>query len=651
MNRSYPFFLTLILMLWCGPAMSTVQTTEWDPDGATAIDLDTFRRIPVLEGGRKMPMDTFARNRLLQFSGRTRLEGEAAVSWLARVFFAPETLQQDAIFLIEDPETAQALGLDTVHRERHTVNAILTALPRLEEIVQKAGTREADARSRVENELFRLYLNIIEYMELINAFAFAQPVDAFAVDQMETRLRLGLDPEAEAFSYLDIFRAATGLRPLIGRFANVPGTDRTAVEEEALRLSLNLYEWGHFYRDQKFVMIPIQAGDEERWISAWAVLGGDGKTRDPELLLVLDTLQDMTRAYRRGDQAGFDRAARDFRQFVQERLPDDRDLQWIDLEVRKNDLNPFMLTRVFYLLAFLFALGALFALPETQQANRVSKILRWIAFGLCAFALLPHTAGLIMRILIMDRPPVTNLYGTFVFVAWACALLGLIVERIQRNLMGLLAGAFAGIALLMISGYFAADGDTMGKVVAVLSSNFWLTTHVMVITLGYAGCVIAGLIGHAYLIVVCVAPGRQSLLDSLQRAIYGVLGFGWIFTWFGTMLGGVWADQSWGRFWGWDPKENGALLIILWVAILLHARIAGMIGPIGLAAGSALGIIFVMLAWLGVNLLGVGLHSYGFTSGLAFGLNLYIALQLLVLLVLTPLASRALKTLGRKRGQ
>ena len=646
LHRTSARLLVAVLGGWLMAA--SAPAAEWDPAAAAAIDLDAFRRIPVLDGGRKMPLDTFARHRLLQLSGRSRLGDEPAVSWLARVFFAPETLANDPIFLIEDPEAAQAIGLDAVRRERYTVEAIQSALPRLEEIARAAGAMESDDRTRVENELLRLYINVMEFSDLTHSFAFAQAVDAFAVEQTELRLRLGLSTESDAFSFLDIFRGGAGLRSIVQRISNVPQAEWTPLEQEAFWLSLNLYEWSQFYQDLEFVMIPVRGGDEERWSSAWSVLGGE--TRDPETLEAVVVLQAMARAYRRGDQASFDRAATSFTRFVRDRLPGDRDLQWIDLEVRMNDLNPFVRARVFYVLSFLAALGALFTRREYRRPGRLSTGLMWTAAGLCLLALVPHTTGLVMRIYIMGRPPVTNLFATFVFVAWACAVLGLVVEWVQRNALGVLSGAFCGIALLMVSGYFATDGDTMGKVVAVLSSNFWLATHVMTIALGYAGCVLAGLIGHAYLVGACVAPRRQVLLAALQRALYGVLGFGLIFTWFGTMLGGIWADQSWGRFWGWDPKENGALLIILWCAILFHARIARMIGEVGMAAGSALGIIFVMLAWLGVNLLGVGLHSYGFTSGLAFGLIVYITVQLVLVAVLAPVSRRRLAAAGQGDG-
>ena len=115
--------------------------------------------------------------------------------------------------------------------------------------------------------------------------------------------------------------------------------------------------------------------------------------------------------------------------------------------------------------------------------------------------------------------------------------------------------------------------------------------------------------------------------------IFGITAFGLIFSFIGTVLGGIWADQSWGRFWGWDPKENGALLIVLWCAILFHAKLAHWIDQLGFAIGSILGIIVVMLAWFGINLLGVGLHSYGFTSGIAKALFTYIGFELVFIAV------------------
>jgi len=205
------------------------------------------------------------------------------------------------------------------------------------------------------------------------------------------------------------------------------------------------------------------------------------------------------------------------------------------------------------------------------------RAIRRTGLVLMLLGLAPHTAGIIIRMVIMGRPPMTNLYATFLFVAWVAVVLCLLVEVAQRNGLGLFTGGFTGLALLLVSMRFAVDGDHMGKVVAVLDSNFWLSTHVVCITLGYAGCVVAGILGHVYLFQALLRPRAAGPLRSTFRALFAVLGFGLTFSFFGTMLGGVWADQSWGRFWGWDPKENGALLIVLWCSVLFHARLARMV--------------------------------------------------------------------------
>jgi ABC-type transport system involved in cytochrome c biogenesis permease subunit len=213
----------------------------------------------------------------------------------------------------------------------------------------------------------------------------------------------------------------------------------------------------------------------------------------------------------------------------------------------------------------------------------------------------------------------------------------LFLERRSRQGVALLSAALLGVALLSIANRYASDGDTMQMLVAVLNSNFWLSTHVICITIGYAACVLSGAIAHVRLIrSALLRPGSVAgdpMLRETDRMVYGTLCFGLLFSFIGTVLGGIWADQSWGRFWGWDPKENGALLIVIWCAILLHARMFGKIREVGMAAGAVLCAVVVSLAWMGVNLLNVGLHSYGFTSGAAAKLFGYIGGEFLFLFV------------------
>ena len=209
------------------------------------------------------------------------------------------------------------------------------------------------------------------------------------------------------------------------------------------------------------------------------------------------------------------------------------------------------------------------------------------------------------------------------------ALLGLGVEYFYRSGSGLFVGAVSGFLTLMVARGLSSSGDTMAVLQAVLDTNFWLATHVIVITLGYAATYLAGLLG-ALFIIRGTATKSLSPQESkrLAQMIYGIVCFATLFSFVGTILGGIWADQSWGRFWGWDPKENGALIIVLWNALILHARWGGMARARGIAVLAVAGNIITSWSWFGVNMLGRGLHSYGFIDSAAFWLIVFVASQL-----------------------
>jgi len=190
------------------------------------------------------------------------------------------------------------------------------------------------------------------------------------------------------------------------------------------------------------------------------------------------------------------------------------------------------------------------------------------------------------------------------------------------------------VGLFVANAYELREGgDTMGRLVAVLNSNFWLSTHVTTVTMGYSAGLLAAALGHVYIFTRLVAPGRRELLRQVARMCYGVICFGLLFSFVGTVLGGIWANYSWGRFWGWDPKENGALLIVLANLMILHARLGGYLRDLGICISAVLLAIVVTLSWWGVNLLGIGLHSYGFTTGIMGRLLVFWAIESVVVAV------------------
>jgi ABC-type transport system involved in cytochrome c biogenesis permease subunit len=244
-----------------------------------------------------------------------------------------------------------------------------------------------------------------------------------------------------------------------------------------------------------------------------------------------------------------------------------------------------------------------------------------------------HMLAIAARIYVLGRPPVSTLYESVIFVGLIVVMLSLLFEGRSRNGLGLIIGGSIGAILHFIGLNYADNGTTMQVLMPVLNTNFWLATHVLTISIGYGVCLFTGVLAHLYLLQKWRGKEASSLMRSSMA--FGLIAL--LFTVTGTILGGIWADQSWGRFWGWDPKENGAMLICLWLILILHGRVAGILKPMAFIIGMAFLPCVVAVAWFGVNLLSVGLHSYGFTQGIALNLAAFIILETVIIAGLSSL--------------
>jgi ABC-type transport system involved in cytochrome c biogenesis permease subunit len=279
----------------------------------------------------------------------------------------------------------------------------------------------------------------------------------------------------------------------------------------------------------------------------------------------------------------------------------------------------------FYWLLIAYAITVLMVFASWLTS---SENLRAWAYRLLVACFVLHTLALGYRMWLHGRPPVTNLYSSGIFVAWGSVALGILIERVWKNGIGAAATGICGFVSLIVAHNLGLSGeDNLESVRAVLDSNFWLSTHVTTVTLGYSATFVAGLLGALHLALRAFKKDYH-WGDSVARAAYAILAFAVLASFIGTMLGGIWADQSWGRFWGWDPKENGAILIVLWCAICLHARWGGLVRREGLMQLLVFGNMVTAWSWFGTNLLGVGLHSYGFTESGFFWLMIFWASQL-----------------------
>lgn len=600
---------------------------------SSVSDVKALERVPVLHEGRLKPMITYARHMLLQFSGRTAYEKMSAMQVMTRMLLTPEMSGDYRIFLVNNPEVAEALGVAPEKHRRYTFRQLEKSLAKLQELAEKASAVPDDKRDLVQKEILRVFGNLVEFVNITRTFAFTLPNPSYAVALPETRAHLSLDPKAPMYSFWDLMTNAQPIARVLEGIGDRVDAQRTPMEREIIGLSQAMYLNSQSLHPSPFRIFPIPPATA-------ATLGVPGWVSPPEMVASPEQLQSFhaelsawssaARAFRAGDQSGFDKGAADYLASMDNRAYEQLSATHFPLEVMYQKGEPFFWSLVLYWFALLGCFGFFLARK------------RWLYLGtvwLCLAGFAIHVAGIVSRIIIMNRPPVTSLYETFPFVAAVSILAALFIERINRKResagIGLLSAAMLGVILLSIANRYAAEGDTMKMLVAVLNSNFWLSTHVVTVTIGYSACLLSGAIAHFYLIRALIPgnAGKPERLKEISKMVYGTLCFGLLFSFIGTVLGGIWADQSWGRFWGWDPKENGALLIVVWCIILLHAKHWGYIRNPGLAQGAVFGSIVVALAWFGVNLLNVGLHSYGFTNGAATKLFAYCGGELLFMLV------------------
>jgi cytochrome c-type biogenesis protein CcsB len=254
---------------------------------------------------------------------------------------------------------------------------------------------------------------------------------------------------------------------------------------------------------------------------------------------------------------------------------------------------------------------------------------------LTAISIMMQIAGMTMRVLISGRAPVTNMYETVMFSGFGALIIAGIITIYRKEITFLLAGlAFNVLSLMMMKFAHGMLDEGISPLVPVLRDNFWLSTHVTTIILSYAALALSWILANSLLIrsrfFKVEGPEYRYQVDL----IYTCIKFGVVLLAAGVILGGVWADYSWGRFWGWDPKETWSLIVLLVYMAILHGKYTSWIPPhrfVTLVAGAFMS---VMMAWFGVNyILASGLHSYGFSEGGAIFLGSFFALQIAILLV------------------
>jgi len=605
MKKSFTFALAFLSFIF------------FDYKGLNAKDLSE-KNIPVQEGGRIKPLDTYARNQALAFYGKRNIKHEnlLAIDWLMNLFIYPELGLEQKIFNIRSPDIVNALDLEwTNNFHKYSYSEISPGIQNQLPLISSIFDKKEEDRDLFDNQLVELYQNIMKYRQISSSLSCLLPM--FTVYDPETAEKLHIEP-GQFTSYAHIMSHRGSLFNVSQNILTKSEESWTENEREVALLLYNLQQTSLDEFAKALKIIPPAKDDTTGlWISPWELL--DGREIEPHQDRIMKSMEAYLLARYEKNFISMDDALKSYKTGLLSSPGDRVKFSILEKETWLNKANLFTLSLVFYLFGFIL-LGISWMVQPILLKN--------VAYGSLISGFMLHTYGIYLRMVIMSRPPISTLYETVIFVGFVIVLLSVVIEYLRKDGLGVFIGSVSGSMLHYVGFGYAADGDTLEMLVAVLNSNFWLATHVTTIILGYGTSLMAGLIGHLYLIEKIRVPNNSKRLKSIYDNMFGVTLIALFFTLFGTILGGIWADQSWGRFWGWDPKENGALLIVLWQLMMVHMRLSGLAKADRFALGMVLNNIVVIMAWFGVNLLSIGLHSYGFASGIAVNIVLFTVFEL-----------------------
>jgi ABC-type transport system involved in cytochrome c biogenesis permease subunit len=566
------------------------------------FDLSKFGEIPCLDEGRVKPLDSIARTKMLFISGRSEFEDQAgkthpAILWLLEIMVSDDPYRgpasEEPVFRIDNEQLLQLLELPGKPGSyRYSIKEIR---PKFGKFLGALKT----ARELNENKRDLFHSKVLELASRLETY-----------EQLARHLVPKLIPKEQGSdTWLTLAE--------IDEQAVQPFAQQA--EAEARDEVINDPKWRELLQNPDLKMTPEQQNEiimemrekigqlTEKKIRQ--IAARERKTISPAAAAFGNILA----AYRDNKPKTFAEAINTYTsEYVYPLNSEFHDT--VRFEEKLNQANPLIVA------SFLFVFAAIFRILGWLVWERPLSLTAW---GLASISFVLLIATFLGRMYIMQRPLVfvTNLYSSSLMIGAGALTAGLIMERIYKNGLGLIIGTLAAASAGVIAHHLSTDGkDTLGALVAVLDTNYWLASHVTTVTLGYSATYLAGFLGLAFIVWgLCLPTLTKEKHQVLGSMIYGTLCFATLLSFVGTVLGGIWADQSWGRFWGWDPKENGAVLIVLWNSLTLHARWCGLVKQRGMAVLAIVGIMVTTWSWFGTNQLGAGLHNYGFNKSLADG--------------------------------
>jgi len=507
------------------------------------------------------------------------------------------------------------------------------------------------------------------------------------ISNAELRAELRLSGSQTVFSYAELV-AHDHLHDLVKDLSmRGSGGKLNPLEDKVGDINQKLIKLQNIFNENVIRMIP----HPDKVGGAWRVIAPSQGTAPPH---GGDAVQaawaGIRQAFLADDAPAFTEESRKLRAALRAlpavHRPDER---IIDTELRYNRLRPYRTAWI------VMAIGAVLAAAALLIRNKLFDGLV-IVVMLAGFAIL--TYGLALRWQIAGRIPAANMFESLLFLSWGMGAFAIVAMFVQRQRVVPLTASFMGALSLFLADVLPMDGF-IRPIPPVLLDTIWMSIHVPIIMVSYSILALAMLIAHVQMFVMAAAPNKRELAQSIDTMHYFYVFAGSILLAAGIITGSMWAASSWGRYWGWDPKEVWSLIAFLGYMTILHVRVghervrwwmyvcAAILGaalfvivspklaPLspmklaGLASAAAATCVFVLargpfaaalksivafwlilMTYLGVNyVLGTGLHSYGFGAGAVAGKMLVIGgidLALMTLCSVVYLTRRVEKNIG-----
>ncbi|MCF6310821.1 MAG: cytochrome c biogenesis protein CcsA [Verrucomicrobiales bacterium] len=606
--------------------------TPWDKE-----TVDLFASLPVQDGGRIKPMDSIARFAMFRMhqvrgmsfvltdkeKGTSQKIKLTPTQWLMDVFFRTEQAKHYPTFRINDSDVAIALGITPKKkRDKYSYNELVVARAKLSELggkYREMQAKDRDSLDRIQTLVLQLNGSVNEFEYLMAYFEFGKKGYFFNADMFDEEARelaKGI-VISELIKHMPEVKFETLMQEM------QRGLQSSDAEQRILGNTYRLLLASATFSSAIAIIPPEGEDPDDKWLSLGDVIrqATEEKVKREALIPWIASAEAMVTAASEPEK--FKTALTSFRDKVNAAATRRDQGGTVALELKYYRWDLFFYSMIIFVLSFV-----LLTISWLRPDGNTAKLLSKVTTGGAVVATLLIVWGMIVRGMIRDRPaPMTNLYDTVLFITAFSVVLCLIIEWMTKKRIGLALAVILGAGGMLLSlKYEMKDAaDNMDPVQAVLDSNFWLLTHVVAINIGYGAGLVAAAFSHIYLLgrLFRFKKDDRDYYRDISRMAYGTICFALFFSLVGTVLGGIWANYSWGRFWGWDPKENGALLIVLWCLVVIHARAGGYVREIGVNVLSVFLAMVIVFSWWGVNNLGVGLHSYGFTDGLWLILGIY----------------------------